>query len=149
MRKISKNPESLKILDFFLGGLGDLSQFIINKGHSVFIKEYGFAEEVNKRKGFPTVSDSENSFDFIFLIEVFEHTRNFEELFNELLKKIEGEKYKNLTNFLKSMDTTKLNTWELEFCNSVIEKLNNSEEHILLSNKQHQVLVNIHKKHGQ
>jgi hypothetical protein len=49
MRKISKNPESLKILDFFLGGLGDLSQFIINKGHSVFIKEYGFAEEVNKR----------------------------------------------------------------------------------------------------
>ena len=47
------------------------------------------------------------------------------------------------------MDTTKLNTWELEFCNSVIEKLNNSEEHILLSNKQHQVLVNIHKKHGQ
>ena len=71
------------------------------------------------------------------------------EIPNELLKKIEGEKYKNLTNFLKSMDTTKLNTWELEFCNSVIEKLNNSEEHILLSNKQHQVLVNIHKKHGQ
>ena len=61
----------------------------------------------------------------------------------------QGEKYKNLTNFLKSMDTTKLNTWELEFCNSVIEKLNKSEEHILLSNKQHQVLVNIHKKHGQ
>jgi hypothetical protein len=88
MRKISKNPESLKILDFFFGGgLGDLSQFIINKGHSVFIKEYGFAEEVNKRKGIPTVSDSENSFDFIFLIEFFEHTRNFEELFNELLKK--------------------------------------------------------------
>ena len=46
------------------------------------------------------------------------------------------------------MDKTKLNTWELDFCNSVIEKLNKSD-HILLSNKQHQVLVNIHKKHGQ
>jgi DNA polymerase III epsilon subunit-like protein len=68
---------------------------------------------------------------------------------NELLKRIEGDKYKNLVKFLNGMDKTKLNTWELDFCNSVIEKLNKSEEHILLSNKQHQVLVNIHKKHGQ
>jgi DNA polymerase-3 subunit epsilon len=68
---------------------------------------------------------------------------------NELLKRIEGDKYKNLVKFLNGIDKTKLNTWELDFCNSVIEKLNKSEEHILLSNKQHQVLVNIHKKHGQ
>ena len=72
-----------------------------------------------------------------------------QEIPTRLLKRIDGVKYKNLVKFLKEIDSTKLNDWELEFCNSVIEKLDKYDEHILLSNKQHQVLVNIHKKHGQ
>jgi len=66
----------------------------------------------------------------------------------ELLKRIDGEKYKNLVNFLNNIDVTKINEWENSFCQSVIEKLDKYDEHILLSNKQYDTLRKIYSKHG-
>jgi len=66
----------------------------------------------------------------------------------ELLKRIDGEKYKNLVNFLNNIDVTKINEWENNFCQSVIEKLDKYDEHILLSNKQYDTLRKIYSKHG-
>ncbi len=68
------------------------------------------------------------------------------EIPKELLKRIDGDKYKNLVSFLKELDHTKLNAWELDFCKSVINKLDKFDEHILLSNKQHNVLRKIYDK---
>ncbi len=66
----------------------------------------------------------------------------------ELLKRIDGEKYKNLVKFLDGIDSTKLNEWENSFCQSVVEKLDKFDEHILLSTKQYETLRKIFKKHG-
>ncbi len=66
----------------------------------------------------------------------------------ELLKRIDGEKYKNLVKFLDGIDSTKLNEWENNFCQSVVEKLDKFDEHILLSTKQYETLRKIFKKHG-
>jgi hypothetical protein len=44
------------------------------------------------------------------------------------------------------MDSTKLNEWELDFCKSVIDKLDKYDNHILLSQKQHNVLRKIYDK---
>jgi len=68
------------------------------------------------------------------------------EIPKELLLRIEGDKYKNLVKFLKDLDHTKLNEWEMDFCKSVIDKLDKFDEHILLSNKQHNVLKKIYGK---
>lgn len=64
----------------------------------------------------------------------------------ELLLRIEGKKYENLVKFLKEIDSTKLNEWELDFCKSVIDKLDKYDNHILLSQKQHNVLRKIYDK---
>ena len=64
----------------------------------------------------------------------------------ELLLRIDGERYKSLVKFLKEIDATKLNEWELDFCKSVIDKLDKYDEHILLSKKQHSVLRKIYGK---
>ena len=64
----------------------------------------------------------------------------------ELLLRIDGERYKSLVKFLKEIDATKLNEWELDFCKSVIDKLDKYDEHILLSKKQHAVLRKIYGK---
>ena len=66
----------------------------------------------------------------------------------ELLKRIDGEKYKNLVKFLMNIDSTKINEWENNFCQSVIEKLDKYDEHILLSTKQYDTLRKIYTKHG-
>lgn len=68
------------------------------------------------------------------------------EIPKELLLRIEGAKYKNLVKFLKEIDSTKLNEWELNFCKSVIDKLDKFDEHILLSNRQHATLKKIYGK---
>ena len=64
----------------------------------------------------------------------------------ELLKRIDGEKYKNLVKFLHDIDSTKLNDWENSFCQSLIEKMDKFDEHILVSNKQYDVLKKIYAK---
>ena len=56
------------------------------------------------------------------------------------------EKYKNLVKFLDGIDSTKLNEWENNFCQSVVEKLDKFDEHILLSTKQYETLRKIFKK---
>ena len=71
-----------------------------------------------------------------------------QEIPKELLKRIDGEKYKNLVKFLNNIDSTKLNEWENNFCQSVIEKLDRFDEHILLSTKQYDTLRKIYTKHG-
>jgi len=71
-----------------------------------------------------------------------------QEIPKELLKRIDGEKYKNLVKFLDGIDSTKLNEWENNFCQSVVEKLDKFDEHILLSTKQYETLRKIFKKHG-
>ena len=71
-----------------------------------------------------------------------------QEIPKELLKRIDGEKYKNLVSFLNSIDSTKINDWENNFCQSVIEKLDKFDKHILLSNKQYETLRKIFQKHG-
>ena len=65
---------------------------------------------------------------------------------NLYILRIEGKKYENLVKFLKEMDSTKLNEWELDFCKSVIDKLDKYDNHILLSQKQHNVLRKIYDK---
>ena len=43
-----------------------------------------------------------------------------------------------------------LNGWETNFCKSVVERLEQSDQdHILLSNKQYRILKDIHKKNGR
>ena len=74
--------------------------------------------------------------------------QSHQEIPKELLKRIDGEKYKNLVKFLNNIDSTKLNDWENNFCQSVIEKLDKFDEHILLSIKQHDTLRKIYIKHG-
>jgi|TARA_R100001079_G_scaffold103694_1_gene69720 DNA polymerase III epsilon subunit-like protein len=71
-----------------------------------------------------------------------------QEIPKELLKRIDGEKYKNLVKFLNNIDSTKINEWENNFCQSVIEKLDRFDEYILLSNKQYETLKKIYQKHG-
>mgnify|MGYP003115810361 FL=1 len=71
-----------------------------------------------------------------------------QEIPKELLKRIDGEKYKNLVKFLLNIDSTKINEWENSFCQSVIEKLDKYDEHILLSSKQYDTLRKIYTKHG-
>jgi DNA polymerase III subunit epsilon len=63
-----------------------------------------------------------------------------------LLKRIDGDKYKNLVKFLKELDNSKLSLWENDFCKSLIEKLDKLDEHILVSEKQHNVLRKIYDK---
>jgi hypothetical protein len=63
-----------------------------------------------------------------------------------LLKRIDGDKYKNLVKFLKELDNSKLSSWENDFCKSLIEKLDKLDEHILVSEKQHNVLRKIYDK---
>ena len=63
-----------------------------------------------------------------------------------LLKRIEGDKYRNLVKFLKDLDTSKLTSWENDFCKSLVEKLNKLDDHILVSEKQHNVLRKIYDK---
>jgi len=69
----------------------------------------------------------------------------------DLLLRIEGQKYKNLIKFLKNLKHSKnLNGWETNFCKSVVERLEQSDQdHILLSNKQYRILKDIHKKNGK
>ena len=69
----------------------------------------------------------------------------------DLLLKIEGRKYQNLIKFLKNLKHSKnLNGWETNFCKSVVERLEQSDQdHILLSNKQYRILKDIHKKNGK
>ena len=74
--------------------------------------------------------------------------QSHQEIPKELLKRIDGEKYKNLVKFLNNIDSTKLNEWENNFCQSVIEKLDRFDEHILLSTKQYDTLRKIYTKHG-
>jgi len=67
----------------------------------------------------------------------------------ELLNRIEGDKYQNLINFLNTINKNKLNEWENNFCQSVIEKVNkNGDKHILLSDKQRATLRKIYTKHN-
>jgi len=77
-------------------------------------------------------------------IELLSH----QEIPKELLKRIDGEKYKSLVKFLHAIDYEKLNQWEGDFCKSLIDKLDKFDEHILLSNKQHDVIRNIYTKHN-
>lgn len=77
-------------------------------------------------------------------VELLKH----QEIPKELLKRIDGQQYKNLVKFLHAIDYTKLNAWESDFCKSMIDKLDKYDEHILLSSKQHEVIRNIYKKHG-
>ena len=48
--------------------------------------------------------------------------------------------------FLKELDNSKLSLWENDFCKSLIEKLDKLDEHILVSEKQHNVLRKIYDK---
>ena len=66
----------------------------------------------------------------------------------ELMLKIDGQKYKNLIKFLKNLKHIKnLNGWETNFCKSIIQRLEKSDQdHILLSNKQYRILKDIHGK---
>jgi DNA polymerase III epsilon subunit-like protein len=67
----------------------------------------------------------------------------------ELLIKLEGESYDRFVIFLNGLNPKKLTQWELDFGNSMKERLPKFDNHFLLSNKQLEILRKLYKKNDQ
>jgi len=67
----------------------------------------------------------------------------------ELLIKLEGESYDRFVIFLNGLNPKKLTRWELDFGNSIRERLSKYDNHFLLSQKQLEILRKLYKKNDQ
>ena len=67
----------------------------------------------------------------------------------ELLIKLEGESYDRFVIFLNGLNPKKLTPWELEFGNSMKERLSKFDNHFLLSKKQLEILRKLYAKNDQ
>jgi DNA polymerase III subunit epsilon len=67
----------------------------------------------------------------------------------ELLVRLEGESYDKFVIFLNGLNPKKLNQWELDFGNSMKERLSKFDNHFLLSKKQLEILRKLYAKNDQ
>jgi DNA polymerase III epsilon subunit-like protein len=76
-------------------------------------------------------------------------TKGPQDIPKELLVRLEGESYDRFVIFLNGLNPKKLTQWELDFGNSMRERLSKFDNHFLLSNKQLEILRKLYKKNDQ
>tara|TARA_R100001377_G_scaffold24356_1_gene13166 strand:- start:2276 stop:3073 length:798 start_codon:yes stop_codon:yes gene_type:complete len=76
-------------------------------------------------------------------------TKGPQDIPKELLVRLEGESYDRFVIFLNGLNAKKLTQWELDFGNSMRERLTKFDNHFLLSNKQLEILRKLYKKNDQ
>ena len=76
-------------------------------------------------------------------------TKGPQDIPKELLVRLEGESYDRFVIFLNGLNPKKLNQWELDFGNSMKERLSKFDNHFLLSKKQLEILRKLYAKNDQ
>ena len=76
-------------------------------------------------------------------------TKGPQDIPKELLVRLEGESYNRFVIFLNGLNPKKLTQWELDFGNSMRERLSKYDNHFLLSQKQLEILRKLYKKNDQ
>ena len=76
-------------------------------------------------------------------------TKGPQDIPKELLIRLEGESYDRFVIFLNGLNPKKLTQWELDFGNSMKERLPKYDNHFLLSKKQLEIMRKLYKKNDQ